>query len=201
MIAKDTQKPITLRKMKRMLKGRDYLTIAGVIAVLAFVVFAFIHYSTVGFDPEIMILWPIVGLGTLLITEIKAGRARRTIRRLRKDGELEAALRDLNGSSVHRIPYIQESSMQIAENVLGDEFIFFFSCGRIIRYSHILFLSVYEAKEKTELFVTDITGKTSSLFDLPMYRKRDIEEAMRQLKARYPDCPRPQSTDKPLSVL
>lgn len=190
-----------MRRLKRMLKGRDYLTLAAVIAILAYVVFVFFHYSSVGFDPKIMIYYPAVGLTILLFIEIKAGRARRTIRRLSRDGTLEEALRDLNGGDVHRIPYIPESSLQIAENVLGREFIFFFSSGRIIRYTQISSVSVYTEKEKTELYITDTTGKTSSLFDLPVCRKRDIEEALRQLMERYPDCPRPQSVDLPLLVL
>jgi len=189
---KDAQKPITLRKMKRLLKGRNYLDIVTALAVIAFILWVILSGNISKLDPE-QLLWLPVGVLILLLTEITVGRARRTIRRLRKWGELEAALADLNGSDVHRIPYIPEQSMQIAENVLGEKYIFLFSCGRIIHYYEIKDISTYTLKKKLQVEITDTNGKEYTLLDLPLYRQKDFDECLRQLRARYPGCPLPET--------
>ncbi len=190
---KDTKKPVTLRKMKRMLKGRNYLDIVTALAVIALILWVILSGSISKLDLE-QLLWLPVGVIILLLTEINAGRARRTIRKLRKYGELEEALADLNGGDVHRIPYICEHSMQIAENVLGEKFVFLFSCGRIIHYYEIKAVSVFCTKKKQlQVEITDADGKEHTLLDLPSYRQKDYDECLRQLKARYPGCPLPET--------
>ncbi len=183
-----------------MLRGKNYIRLTAVIILAAFPLWVYLNRGSEEFAQQILV-WLFIGLFFLILSDIRAGRARRTIRKLRRYGELGMALADLNGEDVYRIPRPSYSSEQIADNVLGEKFIFLFSCGRIIRYYQIKRLLIWRGANKLQLIISDATGKTYPLAELSPKGEAGLTVCLHQLRTRYPGCPVCEKSDREIFTL